>query len=326
MNTRCPPKRVPSAACFFTLCRLTVQPPQSYSVGGQRSSGQLTGKPAGARPDYRGRWCAAVDKLQIRFISSVQTGEEIVLSAKARIRAVIINNSHGPQRLDESPPLAAREKTMKLCWEKTDVLFTPSIDEVTGCLHSIVDSVVLSVQHFPRIEHQLFQAVDKLQIRFISSVQTGEEIVLSAKARIRAVIINNSHGPQRYCSVYQPSLPLLCAEAESRMEEFISKEPNLCNYTWEIERFQGLPASARSHGAAAAGLLPDKAGDLLSALLSRGAEWMVQRTHQLASIFISRVTSSSEKLNRSICQQYEDIVSRITTISGSTSALVELQG
>ncbi|MGH0138843.1 UNVERIFIED_CONTAM: hypothetical protein FKN15_029100 [Acipenser sinensis] len=58
MNTRCPPKRVPSAARFFTLCRLTVQPPQSYSVGGQRSSGQLTGKPAGARPDYRGRWYA----------------------------------------------------------------------------------------------------------------------------------------------------------------------------------------------------------------------------------------------------------------------------
>ncbi|MGH0115885.1 UNVERIFIED_CONTAM: hypothetical protein FKN15_054241 [Acipenser sinensis] len=47
MNTRCPPKRVPSAARFFTLCRFTVQPPQSYSVGGQRSSGKLTGKPAG---------------------------------------------------------------------------------------------------------------------------------------------------------------------------------------------------------------------------------------------------------------------------------------
>ncbi|RXM35865.1 Host cell factor 1 [Acipenser ruthenus] len=55
MNTRCPPKRVPSAARFFTRCRLTVKPPQSYSVGGQRSSGHLTGKPAGARPDYRGR-------------------------------------------------------------------------------------------------------------------------------------------------------------------------------------------------------------------------------------------------------------------------------
>ncbi|MGH0179213.1 UNVERIFIED_CONTAM: hypothetical protein FKN15_001002 [Acipenser sinensis] len=63
MNTRCPPKRVPSAARFFTLCGLTVQPPQSYSVGGQCSSGQLTGKPAGARPDYRGRWCAVLQAM-----------------------------------------------------------------------------------------------------------------------------------------------------------------------------------------------------------------------------------------------------------------------
>ncbi|MGH0147269.1 UNVERIFIED_CONTAM: hypothetical protein FKN15_047243 [Acipenser sinensis] len=30
---------------------------QSYSVGGQRSPRQLTGKPIGARPDHRGRWC-----------------------------------------------------------------------------------------------------------------------------------------------------------------------------------------------------------------------------------------------------------------------------
>ncbi|MGH0124241.1 UNVERIFIED_CONTAM: hypothetical protein FKN15_053503 [Acipenser sinensis] len=61
MNTRCPPKRVSSAAGFFTLCRLTVQPPQSYNVGGQHNSRQLTGKPAGARPDYRGRWCVLTD-------------------------------------------------------------------------------------------------------------------------------------------------------------------------------------------------------------------------------------------------------------------------
>ncbi|MGH0184176.1 UNVERIFIED_CONTAM: hypothetical protein FKN15_014577 [Acipenser sinensis] len=40
----CPPTRVPSAARFFSHCKLTVQPPQSYSVGGQRSSGQLAGR------------------------------------------------------------------------------------------------------------------------------------------------------------------------------------------------------------------------------------------------------------------------------------------
>ncbi|MGH0173936.1 UNVERIFIED_CONTAM: hypothetical protein FKN15_066592 [Acipenser sinensis] len=38
MNTRCPPKRVPSSRPFFSHCRLTMQPSKSYSVGGQRSS------------------------------------------------------------------------------------------------------------------------------------------------------------------------------------------------------------------------------------------------------------------------------------------------
>ncbi|MGH0178616.1 UNVERIFIED_CONTAM: hypothetical protein FKN15_077503 [Acipenser sinensis] len=51
----CPPTRVPSAARFFSHCKLTVQPPQSYSVGGQRSSGQLAGRrlarPQGAQVD-----------------------------------------------------------------------------------------------------------------------------------------------------------------------------------------------------------------------------------------------------------------------------------
>ncbi|MGH0182184.1 UNVERIFIED_CONTAM: hypothetical protein FKN15_008675 [Acipenser sinensis] len=43
---------------FFSHCGLTVQPPKSYSIGGQRSSGQLTGKLTVTRPDYRDRWCA----------------------------------------------------------------------------------------------------------------------------------------------------------------------------------------------------------------------------------------------------------------------------
>ncbi|MGH0144382.1 UNVERIFIED_CONTAM: hypothetical protein FKN15_051873 [Acipenser sinensis] len=38
--------------------QLTMQPPKSYSVRGERSSGQLTGKPTGAQPDYKGCWCA----------------------------------------------------------------------------------------------------------------------------------------------------------------------------------------------------------------------------------------------------------------------------
>ncbi|MGH0128237.1 UNVERIFIED_CONTAM: hypothetical protein FKN15_033793 [Acipenser sinensis] len=48
-----------------------MQPPRSYSVGGQRSSVQLTGKPAGARPDYRDRWCAP-NRNRIRYLIKAQ--------------------------------------------------------------------------------------------------------------------------------------------------------------------------------------------------------------------------------------------------------------
>ncbi|MGH0119589.1 UNVERIFIED_CONTAM: hypothetical protein FKN15_056857 [Acipenser sinensis] len=58
MSMRCPPKRVPSADRFFFTLQTHHAATQSYNVGGQCSPGQLTGKPAGAQPHYRGRWCA----------------------------------------------------------------------------------------------------------------------------------------------------------------------------------------------------------------------------------------------------------------------------
>ncbi|MGH0143665.1 UNVERIFIED_CONTAM: hypothetical protein FKN15_057397 [Acipenser sinensis] len=48
----------PFAKLVTEIRRPTMQPTQSYSIGGQHSSEQLTGKPAGTRPDHRGRWCA----------------------------------------------------------------------------------------------------------------------------------------------------------------------------------------------------------------------------------------------------------------------------
>lgn len=54
-------------------------------------------------------------------------------------------------------------------------------------------------------------------------------------------------------------------------------------------------------------------------------QWMSERTRQLSNIIINKVVTTSEKFNRKICQQYDGIVTKITTIAESTSALVELQ-
>ncbi|MGH0153886.1 UNVERIFIED_CONTAM: hypothetical protein FKN15_025679 [Acipenser sinensis] len=54
MNTRCPPKRVPPAARFFTLCRLTVQLPQSYNaaLGSLQASPQAPGQTTGVAGQF----------------------------------------------------------------------------------------------------------------------------------------------------------------------------------------------------------------------------------------------------------------------------------
>ncbi|MGH0170373.1 UNVERIFIED_CONTAM: hypothetical protein FKN15_058721 [Acipenser sinensis] len=83
MNTRCPLKRVPSAACFFTLCRLTMQPPKSYSVGGQRSlqarpqaPGQTTGV-AGARySELLHEYGAMIERLEAGSDLSIELEED----------------------------------------------------------------------------------------------------------------------------------------------------------------------------------------------------------------------------------------------------------
>ncbi|XP_018431357.1 PREDICTED: dynein heavy chain 3, axonemal-like, partial [Nanorana parkeri] len=52
---------------------------------------------------------------------------------------------------------------------------------------------------------------------------------------------------------------------------------------------------------------------------------MIDHTYQLTNIIINKVASTSVKFNRKICWQYDDIVTKISAMAVSTSALVELQ-
>lgn len=54
------------------------------------------------------------------------------------------------------------------------------------------------MQELGRVEQHLFEAVEDLPVTYLSSVRVDDEIVVVAKQRISAVVLNNSHGPTQY--------------------------------------------------------------------------------------------------------------------------------
>ena len=54
-------------------------------------------------------------------------------------------------------------------------------------------------------------------------------------------------------------------------------------------------------------------------------QFLAERSEVLVNIMLSKLTKESLQFNRSICQQYDIIVNRITSPSTSTNDLVELE-
>ncbi|XP_071960977.1 dynein axonemal heavy chain 3-like [Antedon mediterranea] len=207
---------------------------------------------------------------------------------------------------------------MEAFTENVACRFVPPFEEVIGITHQAVDTIVQSMEEFPRIESLLFESVDKLKIPFISTVKRDEEIVDVAKQRIEVVIYANGHGPNRYTSVYQPFEYLLSKQSDVKVEKFVNKEQHLRDYVREIEKLKTMADEAA--------LLPVFVPMHLFLLDCNNINsWLIARARNLASIMINKITSTSRKFNRSICQEYDGIVRKITAQSESTDQLVGLQ-
>ncbi|XP_066284547.1 dynein axonemal heavy chain 3-like isoform X3 [Branchiostoma lanceolatum] len=202
--------------------------------------------------------------------------------------------------------------------ETVTASFSPSFPEVTLGIFSMVDSIVKSVFQLSRVENLLFQAVEDLDTKYISTVQLEEETVQVAKERIRKVIDNNSHGPLSYRSVYWPYKYLLSKDSDSKVQTFIMKGPPLRYYVQEIEKLKTMAWDLGSFSI----YVPMHLFLLDCTDLN---QWLIQRSRELGNIMIEHIMATSRKFNRSICQQYDEIVKTITSHTETTKDLVSLQ-
>ena len=82
--------------------------------------------------------------------------------------------------------------------DKAGLRFSPCFDSICELFEKVVDSMVLSVNSLPHVDQLLFQPVELLANKIISSVKLPEEVVLLAKHKIRKVIEANRHGPEKW--------------------------------------------------------------------------------------------------------------------------------
>ncbi|XP_038073730.1 dynein heavy chain 3, axonemal-like isoform X4 [Patiria miniata] len=196
--------------------------------------------------------------------------------------------------------------------------FSPSFDGTTQLFHEAIYVMVRSSQGLPRVETALFEKVNNLVGRSISTVREGEELVEIAKRRIQKLVMSNSHGPNRYKSVYKPYAYLLSSESDVRVEKFVGREQHLREYVREIEKLKAMAKEIAS--------LPVYVPMHVFMLDCNNINsWLMARADDLANIMITNIVMTSHKFNRDICTQYDNIVRKITQQSESTNQLVSLQ-
>ena len=81
--------------------------------------------------------------------------------------------------------------------EKCTCKFTPDFENTVQLFFEAVHVMIKSTEKLECIEQLLFQEVEDLDVKYIRTIRMEEETVEVAKERIKTVVMNNSHGPNR---------------------------------------------------------------------------------------------------------------------------------
>eukprot|EP00794_Sanderia_malayensis_P006878 gene6878-7653_t len=195
--------------------------------------------------------------------------------------------------------------------------FSPSFDEIVIDLEELIEYITEGVQGIKRIEEHLFQQYEGVKVPDISSMTCAEEPVKEAKVRIENVIRKNTEGPNRFCSVYEKYNSLFSHETELEVERFLLKQHILKVYRERIDHFQELASEITSLD----NFVPCHLFLLDCTYIKK---FLVDRANMFANKILNQVIDSSFQLNKQICNQYEDIVTKINSQTQDTDELVEL--
>ena len=183
--------------------------------------------------------------------------------------------------------------------------------------NEIIDGLINSLNDIKRVEYLLFEDMNLFPVKYFNMVNSTEQFVLEFKAQVREIIVSNMTGPVRFIKTYQPYQYLFSGECGRDTDKFLNKDKSLAQYEKKIEYLKNLISKIRELPASVPMNL-----FLLNCI--KVNKWLRDEAQNYIDKMINKILSNNLKFNRSICEKFEKILSRITKKAETPGECVEL--
>eukprot|EP01135_Chromosphaera_perkinsii_P007265 Nk52_evm73s745 gene=Nk52_evmTU73s745 len=200
--------------------------------------------------------------------------------------------------------------------ESNRIQFEPSFSELENCIMGLFDEIILSGKDMPRIETQLFMSLAESNL-VLNSVGLEESEIKDIRKEIKIILSKNTLGPQIYLTSYDPYKYLLSLKAQKRAEEFVKANNSLDQFTEEINKFHAVRDEIRLLPK----ILPMGLISLDCTVLNTA---LADRASKLANFLIENVSDQNRRVNRSICDRFDQIATKAMEMPTTTEDMVNL--
>ena len=214
-----------------------------------------------------------------------------------------------------NPPLL----NIKLLAKDGKVEFSPSLEETKVMMVDCLKEIVRNTQNFPRIEKELFPEMADLDM-FLLSVDWEEDYIQDICNKVSEVFDANAVGPMKYIKMYEKYSGLLSGQADKERNDFLSIKDGapLGDFKSNMDRYRDLSKEINAIRDCAMLNMFEVDATTLNAEMSSHA-------NSLRDSLIQWQVDTNRTWNRQICNQFDDMATRLGEIPEKTKELVELQ-
>ena len=227
-------------------------------------------------------------------------------------------NDYQTEDYKDGEYLLAPMLKIKLQEKNGVVQFSPSLEKTKEIIVSCMKHIVDQTHDFPRIEKELFPELRKSQAMHLLPVRWDEDYIKDLVKEATDILDINATGPMKYVHSYDKYSRLLNGEEDKDRDVFLDAKLPLKDFE---ARMQGYLR------------LNDEICDIRNSAMLNLYEVdcsvlnqdMSSRCMNLHNSLISWQVETNKVWNRQICNQFDEMATKLGEIPDKTKELVELQ-